>query len=289
MNVYTKKQTFFGQKFFIKFGVLIILVVSLNIFNSQVRNFFYLASYPINTMFLQSGNSASSFFGGFFNVKNTREENISLKHENLNLLAKIALLENKLNEERDLSLALESTKDDNFKIILARVVGLNIGNDTIVIDKGLDDGISENMPIISSQKVVYGKVATVYKNFSQVLLISAQHSATNVKISQSSLDNAPLAESEQTDASKKIAAYGVLRGRGGLSAFLDLVDLESEIIEGDNLVTSGLEGIYPKNLLVGQITSVLKSDVKPFQTAEVKLFSNFKSIENLFIITNYNK
>ncbi|MEK7664081.1 MAG: rod shape-determining protein MreC [Patescibacteria group bacterium] len=275
MNTYVKKQIFWWKKISIKVVALILILLFLNVFGNQARNFIYLASYPISKIFLQYGDNINNFFSDFLKARKLNEENINLKREKQDLLLQISLLEDKLKEEYDLKSALQITKNDGFKIFLTKVIGLNLENDTIIIDKGADDGVLESMPLISGEKVIYGRVLKVYKNFSQVLLISAHNNTLNVKI--------------QSYDPVKNTVYGVLKGQGNQSVYLDLVDFESGIKEEDVLVTSGLEGVLPSNLLVGQIISVDKSDLKPFQTAKVRPFFSLKNIKNLFLITNYKK
>jgi len=83
--------------------------------------------------------------------------------------------------------------------------------------------------------------------------------------------------------------YGAVKGSGNLSVYLDLVNSNSKLNENDVLVTSGLEGIFPKDLLVGKITSVSQNDLKPFQTAKVQPFYDVQNIDHLLVITNYLK
>jgi rod shape-determining protein MreC len=157
----------------------------------------------------------------------------------------------------------------------AKPIGLDLQQDVVTIDQGSADGIAENMPVISQEKIVYGKVTKVYNNFSEVQLISAKTSVTDVKI--------------QSDDPTATAINGAIKGNGGLGIYLDLVAADAQINQNDVLVTSGLDGIYPRDLLVGRIDSWNKNDVKPFQTAKVSSFSDIKNAENLFVIANYKR
>lgn len=275
MNVINKKQFFFSKKLLIQLTFFIALLVLLNIFSSQFKNFFYIISSPISNVFIRVGGSTNKFFTSFLIPDQLRQENIVLQEENQKLLSDLSTLKDKLKEKYDLSMALEGIKDSEFKIILSKVVGVNLLDDSLSINKGEKDGISEGMPVISKNNVVFGRVIKVYENFSKVLLISAKNSSINVKIQS------------QDDGVKSI--YGVLKGSGNLNMYLDLVDSELEIKEGDVLATSGLEGFFPRNLIIGEIASVNKSDLKPFQTAIVKHFFEIPNMDNLFIITNYKK
>lgn len=72
-------------------------------------------------------------------------------------------------------------------------------------------------------------------------------------------------------------------GQGdGLS--VDRIRMLSDIQEGDRVVTSGLEGIFPKGLLVGTITSVGREKHELFQVAAVKPVVDFSRIEGVFVI-----
>jgi len=138
------------------------------------------------------------------------------------------------------------------------------------------------MPVINQQNILVGKVFKVYKNFSDIMLVSNKNSVINVKIQQQNVIT-------DTSASATLPAEidGVLKGDGGLTAHLDLVPINSNINPYDVLVTSSLEKSFPKDLLVGKILQKTKNDQEPFQKAQISLFFDVKTADNLFVITNY--
>ncbi|MBZ1345420.1 MAG: hypothetical protein KY055_02200, partial [Candidatus Nealsonbacteria bacterium] len=73
-------------------------------------------------------------------------------------------------------------------------------------------------------------------------------------------------------------------GRGGLNIIINFLPIEKEIFIGQTVVSSALGRIFPKNLLVGEIKKVEKSDIEPWQTAQIKPYCDLKKIKNLFII-----
>lgn len=255
--------------------VLILVIGFLNIFQSQVRNSFYTISAPVSKSFWKSGNSAFSFLASFLPSENAKKENVILRQENQNLLAQVASLQDSLRQGYLAQGALQVAKENNFSLSLAHIIALDLHSDFVLIDKGLEDGIYENMPLISNEKVLFGKVLQVYRNFSKVMLISNSASVLDVKI--------------QSDESQKTPVYGAIKGTGAGSLYLDLVSSDAEINEGNVLITSALEGIFPRNLLVGQIISKDKNDLRPFQTAQVQQFFDIKNTDTLFVITNYKK
>ncbi len=275
MNVYVRKQNIFWQKVLAGAGVVVALIIFLNLFNSQVRNSFYVVTSPLSSAFMRIGANGSSAVSSLFNVASLKNQNIILQQQNQDLLNKVASLQDSIKTQQAADAALNNTKDSNFTLVAAKPIGLDLQQDVVTIDKGSADGVSENMPVISQEKIAYGKVVKVYNNFSHVQLISAKTSVTDVKI--------------QNDDPTATAINGAIKGSGELGIYLDLVAADAQINQNDVLVTSGLDGIYPRDLLVGRIDSWNKNDVKPFQTAKVSSFSDIKNAENLFIIVNYKR
>lgn len=275
MNVYIKKQNLAWQKVAVAAAILVALIIFLNLFQKQVRNSFFYATAPLSNIFLQTGKTAAEFFGSFSSFLTLTKENTNLKTENQHLLAGLAALQDAVKSNQDLQSALVATKDNGFALSQAKILGLDTQNDTMLIDQGSQNGITENMPVISQEKVLFGKVVTVYRNFSEVMLISNKKSALAVKIQAADPVQAPV--------------YGAIKGSGNLSVYMDLVASDAKINQGDVLITSAQDGIFPKDLLVGKVESSSTNDAKAFQTAKIQPFDNPKNTDSVFIITNYLK
>jgi rod shape-determining protein MreC len=267
-------------KILIGAAVFLVLIFLLNFFVAPIRNGFYAISSPIQKTFWTAGESSSNFLGSFLNAGNLAKQNQDLENQNQLLLSQVAALqsiEQGNQAQSDISAACQNS---GFKTIMAGVSGLD--NDILSINKGSADGVSVGMPVISEQSVLFGKVYKVYKNFSQIMLVSNKNSVVNVKIQQAPADSA-----QGSVAPKEID--GVIKGSGGLSAYLDLIPVNDNINSGDILVTSALDKSFPKDLLVAKIGKVEKNDQKPFQQAQLSLFFDVKSSDNLFVITNYKQ
>lgn len=255
-------------------GAIIILFVLwiLNIFVSPLKNTFYILSSPIQKTLWTAGEFSSSFFGSVFSGVFLSKENNTLRQENEKLLSQVAALQTIVQGNQAQSDVSATCQNSGFKLVMAGVSGLE--NDILSINKGSADGISEGMPVISQQGVLFGKVLKVYKNYSQVMLVSSKNSVINVKVQQSDL-------SSEID--------GVIKGSGGLNAYLDLVSINDTINLQDVLVTSSIDKFFPKDLLVAKITQIQKNDQEPFQQAKIDLFFDVKTADNLFVITNYKR
>jgi rod shape-determining protein MreC len=270
INVLNKKKNFL-PKFFGVVAILALCVSLLIFFSSPIKNFFYNISSPLQGGLSLMGKNGSSWLGSILNSSGTQRENEILKQENEKLLAKISDLRSIQEGNQALSAISQSCQENNFITVMAGITGLH-DQDIVSINKGSDDGVTENMPVIDQNNVLYGKIFKVFKNFSQVMLISNKNSAINV---QSQRD----IESE--------AVNGIVKGGGGLSIYLDLVPVGIDLQDGEILITSALEQTFPKNLLIGKIYQVDKNDQKPFQQAQIEPFFSLDQVENLFVITNY--
>lgn len=233
---------------------LLILLIAGNLFKNESRNVFYSFSGPIQ-----------KFLREFSGISRSNQEIEEIRSENLRLLEEVAELGELRRENETLRQALALGLDKDFTLSMAEVSG-GFSKDVLLLDKGEKDGVKKAMPVISQDKVLYGFVGEVYRNYSTVLLLSHPESSVNVRITNGDID-------------------GEVRGEGG-SAVLDLIPQDADLKEGELIVTRSFAGKYPERLLVGFVGEVRASDVSPFKTAKVKLFS--ASIpEKLFIITDF--
>lgn len=269
-----KKNGILFKVFFIIVALAVFLAVS-NTFSNSIKNFFHSVSYSAEKGLWGAGESASVFFASISGGKNLSKENEDLKVENQKLLAEIYSLKDLQSQSQIASEFLSVAEPEKMSAVLCGVIGLDSEQDIISIDKGSADGISEGMPVINQQNVLFGRVSKVYKNFSSVILISNKNNVLDVKIQQENAENP--------------AVLGAVKGNGGLGIYLDLVPVDAELKSGDILITSALEDKFPKNLLVGKVSQITKNDQQPFQQAQVEPFFNLKNAENLFVITNYKR
>jgi len=259
---------------------------------------------PFHQTFWKAGSSVAGLLEPVFNFTNLKNENNNLKQENEKLMSQIFAMQNLITENEALRDAMFCGREEELNLLMADVIGLDDDQDYIMLNKGLADGVAKDMPVISKDNVLFGKVAEVYENFSKIMLISNKNSVVDVKITNISqpvvAQEQPKEETKTEEKStenqqvkepvaKALNVFGAVKGKENFKVFLDLVPLESEIAEGDILTTSALDGIYPKNLLVGKIISKQVNDLKPFKTAEVEPYFNVKSLDKLFLVTNYKQ
>lgn len=273
LNNHKKRNYFLG--ILGKIVILALFIFVLNLFGSGVKGFFYKISSPFQKVFLSSANNTAGVLQSVFNAGSLEKENENLKKENENLLAQISQLKDQGEQDIAVKEVLSTCSPEDLKLVLVNTIGFDSAKDFITIDKGSDDGILENMPVINQQKALFGKVFKVYKKYSDVMLISNKNMVFDAVILNQDVAVKPV--------------HGIVKGRGGLEVYLDLVPVDSEIKPGDVLITSALDGVLPKDLLVGKVKSKSKNELKPFQTAEINSFFNPKETDKLFVIVNYKK
>jgi len=251
-------------------ALLVALFIILNLTQASqiIKNLFYLISSPIQKTFWQAGDSLSDFFEAISQSQNLQKENQALKLKIQTLEAEITRLQEFKNENEILREALGIGLEKDFKLALADISGKDIAQDLIFIDKGEKDGILEHSPVITQQKTLVGKVDEVYRHYSKVKLVSHPDFVLDVKISEAEI-------------------YGVLKGRGNLRLYLDFVPADIEIKIGEKIVTTPIGGIFPEGILAGAIKEVKKSDVQPFQMAEIEPAFDIGELKTLFIITEF--
>lgn len=214
------------------------------------------------------------YIGVFFEDRRKLNETIAeLRQENKRLkLENQALLEYK-SEALRLKQALEF-KNSNLEIYTltaARVIGRSPSNwhQVIIIDKGENEGIEKDMPVITPEGLV-GVVTSTSKNSSYVSLLTDRSVAIGVLIQ----------ETRETN--------GIVEGTGD-SHILRMTNIPyySVINENDNIITSGLSLIYPKGIRIGKVTKVYREPGGLLLSADIKPAVNFDKLEEVLIITDF--
>jgi len=252
--------------------LIIIFFIFLNLspILPKVKNIFYLLSAPVQKWFFKRGTEVSDFLAIISEIKNLKKEAEELKLKNQQLLAENLMLKELKAENEVLRKSLEIGLQKEFKLILVETIGKDISQDFLLINKGSKDGLSKNLPVITQQKTLVGKITEVYENFAKVMLLTDKESSFDAEIPEG---GAPI--------------YGIVKGKGNLKVSLDLIPQDKEIKEGDPVVTSSLGGVFPKGILVGEIKEIKKSDVELFQTAEIQPAFDLEELKSLFVILEW--
>ena len=251
------------------FIIIFILIIFLfNFYQKEVKNFFYKISEPIQNFFWRTSQKISYFFETISEIQKLKKENEELKLKVQELITENVSLRNFEKENEELRAALKIGLEKEFKLSITQVISKDISQDFILVNKGFEDGLSKDLPVITPQKILVGKIYEVYKNYSRVILISSKESSFDGKIVEKEI-------------------LGQVRGEGNLKVSFDLIPQDKEVSEGDLVETSILGGIFPKGILVGQINKVQKGDVQTFNKAEIYSFLDLGKLETVFVILDF--
>ncbi len=205
----------------------------------------------------------------YIDLVGVREENERLKADILSMQAMlIAAGEHKAEVER-LRTLLSLPADRSWHPIGARVLagrmGPNSALETVILSRGYATGAAPSTPIMTNLGLV-GRV-----------LRASAHTSTALLISDPGSRIAVLSQESRT--------AGILTGRGGRQLLeMRFVGRNAQVKEGELLVTSGLDGIYPKGLPVARIESVVLSDYSQFMTVLAKALVDAELLEEVLLL-----
>lgn len=191
-------------------------------------------------------------------------ENESLRRENEQLLE--AQSEGQLLRQ----LFERAADTPEYTRVMADVIGqdTNPALQSILLDKGFDDGLRVGMPVESSRGLV-GQVYRVTNNAAQVALLTDTSSAIPVRLGTT-------------------RATGILRGAGrGMPLTIEWIDLQYQVEVGELVTTSGLGAKFPENLIIGRVIGVERNEAELFQRAVVQPAVDFTGVEVVFVITEF--
>ena len=262
-------------------GVTIILIIiigvtssertSLTRFESTVGNILS----PINKVFYSIGNKFSNIFATMGNLTNLIDENKELREKIAKLEEENRNYENIIGKSDYLKNESKLMKKTKYNLIPAHVVGKEPGNwyDKFTIDKGLNDGIKKGATVIQGVEVeqnvfqegIIGRITDVGDNWAKVATLVDEVSSVSFK-------------------TIRTQDGGIISGSvdGEISGYL--FDSKTDVIKGDKLYTSGLGGVYIKDLYIGEVSEVIKLDEDLMKRIKVNPASNFKKIYKVYII-----
>lgn len=260
----------FRGKYFFVLLLLAGMLIAINLFNfsNAIKNSFYSFSLRAEKTFWSAGDNISDFLAGFFNASGLRKDLERIALENLQLTRRIAELSQIREENLELREVLGLGLEKEFELSKADVVGKDGFGDSVLLNKGRKDGIDKGLPVITSQKVLVGKIGEVYDDFSEVVLITDQDFSFDAKIFEKDI-------------------YGLIKGEGGENISFRLIPKDKNVSSGDLVTTSDLGGIFPKGLLVGKVGVVQKSDIETFQTAACRPLFKTAELKSIFIIKDF--
>ncbi len=267
-----------NRKFQITSAIIILLVVVLLSADrfSKINIIRNIVTAPVT--FVQKGiNAVGNWTEGLAssirNYSSVIEENSNLKDENLLLKEHIAVLADVEDENKRLREAVKlKDRFSNYEVIGANIVGTDPGNFlyNYRIDIGSLDGVKIDDPVIAANNILVGRIYSVGLTSSVVIPLIDELSGISAW------------------TSKADGGHAVIKGDIELKAeglcIMDTINETMNIEVGDIVETSGMGGIYPKGIIIGEITEIHRETSLIERHAIIKPFIDFNALEEVYIL-----
>jgi rod shape-determining protein MreC len=262
-----RNQVLFSSGLFL---TLSLVLVSAN--RSGVRRFdplgvvFLEVLRPLQSGTTQATGEIGSLWSGYVGLIGVARENRELR-EKLRQLdaahhrdAEIEL------ENRRLARLLDFKTDVPSQVVTARVIGKDATGmfESFTLDRGETDGVKPGMAVVCADGVV-GRIAQASPHASRVLLLSDHNSGVDALV-------------------ERTRARGIVEGSLNRTCSMKYIKRGDEIDVNDVIVSSGLDGIFPKGILIGRVSGVTRKDIGLFQVAEVVPAVDFTKLEEVLVL-----
>jgi rod shape-determining protein MreC len=202
---------------------------------------------------------------GYFALQRVRQENERLRHEVEQLQIRLQQEQALARQSRTLQDLLELRQRTELATTGATVIAgaAEPHFRTVTIDKGTGDGLRPDQAVISSAGIV-GRIIIPSARASKVQLLIDRNASAGALVERS-------------------RAQGVVMGTGGDRLRMEYVSSTADVKVGDQVVTSGIEGIYPKGFVIGQIESIDRAGAN-FSAIMIRPAVDFASIEDVLVV-----
>jgi rod shape-determining protein MreC len=247
-----------------------ILALALGGYFSSASNVFTGSLINMQTWFSSRFVALQDFLTAPRDVASLRQRNIELESEVAELQAQVIQLQQQVGETDILAALVDfsRTRSEN-KYKAAAVIGRDPSPflHYVIINAGSNDGVLRGMPVVTDQGLV-GRIDAVIADAARVQLITDPASKVNIRL-----------QNAETDAS----LVGSVTG----DVTLDLIPQDITIEPGDLVLTSGLGGGYPPDLIIGQVVNIRSRDFDLFQQATVQPVVDFNRLQIVLVILNF--
>ena len=247
-----------------------ILALAFGGYFSSTSNVFTGSLIDIQSWFSSRFVALQDFLTAPRDVASLRQRNAELEAEVSNLQAQVIQLQQQVGETDILAALVDFSLARSENTYKAAAV---IGRDPspflhyIIINAGSNDGVLRGMPVVTDQGLI-GRIDAVIADAARVQLITDPASKVNVRL-----------QNAETEAS----LVGSVTG----DVTLELIPQDINIQQGDLVLTSGLGGGYPPDLIIGQVVNVRSRDFDLFQQATVQPVVDFNRLQIVLIIVDF--
>ncbi len=226
-----------------------------------------MASTPFFDISSKASHGIQNAWLNYLWLRGAREENARLKTTLRDLSLRERAMAEAEQENQRLRRLLGMKETYSLQGVGARLVGRVPGylSNVTYVDRGTESGVVADQPVITEQGAI-GRVLLASRNHAQIQLITNPDASIGVMIDRT-------------------RSPGVLRGTGNPLLELNYISNNEQVDAGDLVVTSGLDGIFPKGLPVGKVVDTRKGK-SVFRMIQVEPFADLVHIEDVLILTS---
>lgn len=224
-------------------------------------------TWPVQGVFSTAAFEFRDTLRFFTSIGDLKQENAVLIQENIRLMAESVKWQSVSQENDELRQELGLLPREAYRLKAAEVIGRDAAGlgSWLTIDQGSTQGIEVGMPVIVYGGVLIGRVTDVFLNSARVMLLSHPESA----VSGVTLEG---------------GSQGIVKGEYGLGLLFDMVLQDATLQPAHRVVTSGLGGELPKNLLIGTLQETRPSPDRLYKQAAVMSPVSFDVLRYVFVI-----
>ncbi len=232
---------------------------------------------PLQTLISKSTGGISGFFESLTNGMKIREENIALKSQNAKLEQKVKELEENGRRWEELKSAFKIKEIfSDYELLGASVLTRGIGDwfDVFRVNLGTRDKIiideQTSYAVVDAQMNLIGRVISSDLTSAKILPVLNEGSVVSAKMNTSN------------GSAVRVRGDLILKNKG--YCLIDKISDFSSVNVGDEVITSGLGGLYPPGIPIGEVVELKNDDQKIEKMAVLKLYSNIKSLTDVFVM-----
>lgn len=267
----------FSRKLFIFVGVALFIAINFTVITmsskealpvSGVERLFIAITAPVQKVVTHVINTTRDIWNTYFMAVLAVKENEELRGR----LAKSNEISNRYKElsleNRRLKKFVNFTASVPENYIAAQIIARDPSPwfKTIIIDKGQSNGLAKGNPVLVSEGIV-GQIINVSGNASRVLLIIDRNSAVDALIQNSRV-------------------RGIVKGDNENNCVFVYTLRKDEVKPGETIISSGLDQVFPKGLIIGKIKNVTREHSQLFQDITIKTSVDFDKIEEVLVLKN---
>jgi rod shape-determining protein MreC len=219
-------------------------------------------AYPFDML----NNATKSLMGNVRDLLDTYEENKQLRQELSKLVLETQRLSEIIYENKRLRELLSLKEGTVTYVTAAKVIGHGYDKflETLILDKGEKNGIKVDMAVVTT-KGLAGKIVSASPDFSKMILVRDPNFSVAVRLQKSRVE-------------------GIFSGTGEPYGLIKYVSFETPVEQGEVVITSGLDGIFPQGIPVGTVLSFSRDGALFFQNIKAMPYQSGLELEEVVIL-----